>query len=103
MDGCNSLPDSDQQMIHCKAIVGDYPRPVHFFIPTELEHTSDLKIFIHFHGHNLPGYDHFYHTKIKGEGYGDYGAFLLASKVNGVVVVPESLGNCATYDSYFAD
>lgn len=103
MEGCTPISGSDSELIHCKVLVGEYPRPVHFFIPTNLDFAQPLKTIVHFHGHNLAGYDHFYRTKVKGEGYGDFGAFLINSKFNGVVVVPESLGNCSTYDTFFTD
>ena len=101
LDNCVPQIDSTPEIVHCKMSLGDYPRPLHFFIPTNLSDSENLKILLHFHGHNIRGYDHFYHTKNSGEGYGDYAAFLLTSKVNGVVIVPESLGNCATYDNFF--
>ena len=103
VEDCAPLSDSTQTIIHCKRIVGDYPVPVHFFIPKNLDTTKSIKTLLHFHGHNLSGWDHFYHTSVHGEGYGDYGAFLEDSKINGVVAVPESFGNCKTYDEFFAD
>lgn len=101
--GCVPTADSDSHIIHCKMIVGNYPRPVHVYIPESIQKNESLKVLLHFHGHNLAGYDHFYRTKNTGEGYGDYAAFLLKSKINGVLIIPESLGNCSTYDSFFAD
>ena len=101
-DGCAPVIENNKKLLHCKMMVGDYPRPVHFYIPESIETSISLKVLLHFHGHNLNGYDHFYNTAKPGDGYGDYGAFLQNSKINGIVIIPESLGNCKTYDMFFA-
>ncbi len=92
---CTRSPDSTDELLHCKTTLKSYPRPVHFFIPAKLSDTP--QIFVHFHGHNLEGYDHFNPL------YGNYGQYLLNSHANAIVVVPESLGKCTTYDTFFAN
>jgi hypothetical protein len=99
---CKMQADSSAEVIHCTKSVANYPKPVHLYIPTSLDLSKKVETFVHFHGHNI-GYDHFHKTKIPGEGYGDYGNFLSSSNVNGILAVPESDGNCNTYDSYFAN
>ena len=99
---CKIQPDSNLEVLHCTKSVGNYPKPVHLYIPTKLDLNKKVETFVHFHGHNI-GHDHFYKTKNPGEGYGDYGNFLVSSEVNGVLAIPESDGNCNTYDSYFAN
>ena len=97
---CDIQPDSNQEVIHCKKNFPGYPKPVHFYIPTNLDLSQELNTFVHFHGHNI-GHDHFKKTTRPGEGYGDYGDFISKAKVNGILVIPESDGKCSTYDSYF--
>lgn len=89
------LPESDSrpEMLHCKSKFDDYPAPVHFFIPQ----NSSAHYFVHFHGHNLDGFSHF------DKRWGDYGQYLLNSKSNSVLVIPESVGKCTTYDTFFVD
>jgi hypothetical protein len=94
---CVPLPDSNEDMLHCKTKINSYPEVIHFYIPQHLSSNLPLQLFTHFHGHNLAGYDHF--SKI----YGDYGSYLLSSNANAVLIIPESLGNCTTYDNFFAD
>lgn len=98
---CKIQPDSSEMMIHCKKTLPHYPKPVHFYIPTNLDTTKQVETFVHFHGHNI-GWDHFLKTNNPGEGYGDYGAFLANSKVNGIVAIAESDGHCSTYDQFFS-
>jgi hypothetical protein len=97
---CVIQEDSNQEVIHCKKKIPNYPKPVHFYIPANINFDKEVQSFVHFHGHNI-GRDHFYKTKTPGEGYGDYGDFLSKSKANGVLIIPESDGNCSTYDSFF--
>jgi hypothetical protein len=94
---CLRLPDSNKEMLHCKTKISSYPGAIHFYIPQHLSSNLPLQLFTHFHGHNLKGYDHF------SKDYGDYGSFLLKSGANAVLVIPESMGNCTTYDNFFAD
>lgn len=90
---CLPEADSTAEMTHCKIKVGDYPRPVHLYF----SQPHSEKYFVHFHGHNLEGFSHF------DKRWGDYGQYLLNSKADAVLVVPESEGKCSTYDTYFAD
>jgi len=99
---CKMQSDSSAEVIHCTKTVANYPNPVHLYIPTKLDLNKKVETFVHFHGHNI-GHDHFLKTKNPGEGYGDYGSFLSNSEVNGILAIPESDGNCNTYDSYFAN
>jgi len=93
---CVKLSDSTDLVTHCKTMIVDYPRPVHFYIPQNLSSEKKLKLFVHFHGHNIEGYNHF------DKRWGDYGSYLIESKANAVLVIPESVGNCTSYDSFFA-
>ena len=99
---CKMQSDTTPEVIHCTKTVANYPKPVHLYIPTKLNLNKKVETFVHFHGHNI-GHDHFYKSKTPGEGYGDYGNFLSSSDVNGILAIPESDGNCNTYDSYFAN
>lgn len=95
---CQKTIEDNETYTHCLNQYSFYPRPIHFYVPKrDPEH-----LFVHFHGHNLAGYDHFKRTAIPGEGYGDYGHFLADSQVNGILVIPESAGNCTTYDQFFS-
>ena len=94
---CLKVSDSTTDLLHCKTKLKNYPELVHFYIPKHLDLKLPLQLFTHFHGHNLKGYDHFSKT------YGDYGLFLLKSKANAVLVIPESHGHCETYDKFFSD
>lgn len=90
---CVPESDSNASVIHCKVKLDDYPRPVHFYYP--VNHSAHY--FVHFHGHNLEGYSHF------DKRWGNYGQYLLSAKSDAVLVLPESTGNCTTYDAFFAD
>ena len=94
---CLRVSDSNADLLHCKTKLKNYPEVVHFYIPHHLDLKLPLQLFTHFHGHNLKGYNHF------SKSYGDYGLFLLKSMANAVLVIPESLGNCETYDKFFSD
>lgn len=94
---CERLPDSSAEILHCKGYSKFYPQAIHFYIPQNLNSTKKMHLFVHFHGHNIKGYDHF------SKDYGNYGSFLLDSMANAVLVIPESLGKCTTYEFFFAD
>lgn len=98
---CQKLIEDNENYLHCSNRIAYYSLPFHFFYPKNLDANKSVTINLHFHGHNLNGYDHFYKTKNPGEGYGDFGSFLVQSKLNGIFIVPESYGNCATYDNEF--
>lgn len=89
---CEPRTDVLSGMLHCKVNIESYPAPIHLFIPA----NAGSEYFVHFHGHNLPGYSHFDRR------WGAYGEYLAASKTGAVLVIPESEGKCATYDSHFA-
>ncbi|QDK43037.1 hypothetical protein DOM21_16560 [Bacteriovorax stolpii] len=99
---CQKTIEETESYTHCLNKYDFYPRPIHFFIPKNLNASIPRHLFVHFHGHNLNGYDHFKRTTIPGEGYGDYGYFLADSGASGILVIPESLGNCTSYDQYFS-
>lgn len=90
---CVLQSDSSARMTHCKLQLDVYPKPIHvYFSP-----NHNQKYLVHFHGHNLEGFSHF------DKRWGDYGQYLLHSKSEAVLFVPESEGKCATYDSFFSD
>jgi hypothetical protein len=93
--GCLKLINENEDYTHCLSKVPTYPEPVHIYIPKKLDRTKPINLNIHFHGHNLAGYNHF------DKKYGDYGDFLSKGNSNSVLVIPESKGNCATYDNFF--
>lgn len=99
---CQKTIESNESYTHCLNQYDFYPRPLHIYIPNNVSDMNDKHLFVHFHGHNLTGFDHFFRTQTPGDGYGDYGFFLQDSGVNGVLIIPESLGNCETYDQFFA-
>jgi hypothetical protein len=90
---CTPEADSSAVLLHCKVKLKSYPQPVHFYIPE----NADGNFAVHFHGHNLEGYNHF------DKRFGDYGLYLSESKVTFSLIIPESLGKCSTYDTFFAD
>ncbi len=97
---CVKQADSSDQVLHCKSKTNYYADVVHFYIP--LNHYSSepslgTSLYVHFHGHNLKNYNHF--SKI----FGDYGTYLLESRSNAILVIPESQGKCETYDHFFSD
>lgn len=94
---CIPMPDSNAKVLHCVSQLSSYPRPVHFYIPKNLNGEGSVSLFIHFHGHNLEGWNHF------NPKFGDYGQYLIESKASGALVIPESLGNCKTYDQFFIE
>lgn len=94
---CLPLADSSDQILHCKILLETYPEAVHFYIPKKLDAEKPLQLLAHFHGHNLAGYNHF------DPRFGDYGSYLLKAEINAVLVIPESQGNCKTYDVFFAN
>ena len=95
LGGCQKVVEENKDYTHCLSKVSNYPEPVHIFIPKKLDKTKPISMNIHFHGHNLAGYDHF------DKKYADYGDFLSKSKINSILVIPESKGNCSTYDKFF--
>ncbi len=95
LGGCLKVISENEDYTHCLSKVSTYPEPVHVYIPKKLDRKKPINLNIHFHGHNLAGYDHF------DKKHGDYGDFLSKGNSNSVLVIPESKGNCATYDKFF--
>ncbi len=93
--GCQQIVEENKNFTHCLAKIPDYPEPVHIYIPAKLNLNKPINMNIHFHGHNLKGYSHF------DKKYGDYGSYLEKSNINSVLIIPESKGECSTYDQYF--
>lgn len=98
---CEKLIERNDQYTHCTNHVKNFSLPFHFFYPSHLDTSKKVFVDLHFHGHNLDGYSHFLKTNITGEGWGDFGSFLKLSNINGIIIVPESYGNCQNYDSEF--
>lgn len=94
--GCQKIVEETSDYTHCLSKVAGYPRPVHLYIPKNLDRSRPVNMNIHFHGFNLEGHDHF------DKSYGDYGKYLAMSKHNTVLIIPESTGKCETYDSFFS-
>jgi len=90
---CIPQNDSNAEFTHCLLKIENYPRPIHVYFSS----NHSQKYFVHFHGHNLEGYSHF------DKRWGNYGQYLQSSKSDAVLIVPESEGKCATYDSFFSD
>lgn len=90
---CQNLIEETSQFKHCKNKLDTYPAPIHFYYPKALDISKPIGINIHFHGHNIKGFEHL----------NDFGKMLIQSGKNVVVVAPESVGNCETYDKYFKD
>lgn len=92
---CQKIIEETSTHTHCLNLLKTYPQPVHVYIPKTLNRQASVNINIHFHGHNLNGFSHF------DKKFGDYGEYLSQSKSNSIVIIPESKGNCATYDEFF--
>jgi hypothetical protein len=92
---CHKEIESNINFKHCVNNFKNYPRPIHFFIPTNIDFEKVVYLNLHFHGFNLEGHDHF------NKKYADYGAYLVSSGLNGVMIIPESIGKCETYNSFF--
>ncbi len=71
-----------------------YSEFLHFYIP-QIKFSKNPSLLVHLHGFNLENYDHF------SKKFGDYGNYLLESKANSILVIPESRGKCETYNSFF--
>lgn len=84
----------------CVGSFRDYPQPVRFYVSPYYQ-QSENKNHIHFHGHRLQGVDTFETHAADLEGWGDYGAELVTSQFKGLLIIPESIGNCETYEKYF--
>lgn len=95
LGGCQIVVEENDNYTHCLNTLAQYPEPVHIFIPKKLDKSKPIGMNIHFHGHNLQGYSHF------DKKYADYGEFLSKAKTNSILVIPESRGNCETYDKFF--
>jgi hypothetical protein len=86
---CQKKISESSDYLHCINKISNYPNPVHFYYPKksiEITHVN-----IHFHGHNIEGFDH-----LK-----NFGEMLVQSELNSILVVPESIGKCETYDGFF--
>ncbi len=93
--GCHKLLDETKDYLHCLNQFSSYPEVVHVFIPKNLDPSQPINLNIHFHGHNIEGWDHF------DKKFGDYGDFLAKSNKNSILVIPASTGKCTTYDQFF--
>jgi|GEM_PF-772732 len=93
---CETLIEETKDYKHCKNQMPPYPRPVHIYIPNNLIPKKNILVHVHFHGHNLMGYDHF------DKNIADYGQDMIKGKKDSIVVIPESVGNCTTYDQFFS-
>ncbi len=93
---CETLIEETKDFKHCKNQMPPYPRPVHVYIPKNIIPKKDIHVHVHFHGHNLMGYDHF-DKKIS-----DYGKDMIKGKKDSILVIPESVGNCTTYDQFLS-
>lgn len=87
----------------CKGKLGNYSQPVRIYVSPNYKAKSPASINLHFHGHRLNGIDTFQTNGADTTGHGDYGARLVESKSNDLLVIPESTGNCATYDTELND
>jgi len=95
-NNCIGYSDSNAEVLHCVIKPTYYNEKIHLYIPLEsIEKITTMAI--HLHGFNLDHYDHF------NKSYGDYGKYLITSKANAVLVIPESRGKSETYNSYFSD
>ena len=97
ISGCQTVVAETAEYTHCKSKVGNYPNPVHLYIPKHLNQSGPINLNVHFHGFNLDGYSHF------DKKYGDYGAYISASNLNSVLAIPESKGKCETYYDFFSE
>ena len=89
---CSFGPVSAQRAFRCQGRVGDYPLPLDIFIPPGLNLAQPLAISYHLHGWwQTPADNPFNGTS------GDYGAFLAATQLNLILIIPESQGKNATY------
>jgi hypothetical protein len=93
---CHKVIEINDGFTHCQNLSQNYPLPIHIFIPKKIDLSLKINLNIHFHGHNLPGYNHF------NKSYGDYGQYLSESDSNSILVIPESSGKCETYDNFLA-
>ena len=94
---CEKIVEDNSLYLHCLNHIKSYPLPIHFYYPKNLDESKSIVINLHFHGFNLDGYDHF--NKV----YGDYGNYLVESKINGIFLVPESSGHCTSYNTSFSN
>lgn len=90
---CQKLIASSNEFTHCENKIGNYPEVVHVYIPKNLDSTKPINLNIHFHGHNIEGYNH----------YLNMGELLVSSESNSILMIPSSLGKCTTYDQYFSN
>lgn len=96
---CNtSSVEISKRGILCQGLVAGYPRNVRIYIPANYTGTIGTKINYFFHGHRLAGVDTFKINPGDTKGSGDFGARLAESQSKDLLVIPESIGNCATYE-----
>lgn len=101
---CDSPSESMMKRgILCKGKIGNYSQPVRIYVSPNYQKKSPASINLHFHGHRLNGIDTFQTNQGDTLGHGDYGARLVDSKSNDLLVIPESTGKCANYDTELND
>ena len=88
---CQKIVEKNDLFLHCLNNVKNYPRPLHFYYPNNLDTSESVNLNLHFQGYNINGFD-----PIK-----NFGNLLVQSGLNSILVVPESLGRCETYNDFF--
>lgn len=89
---CLKTIEDNALYTHCENKIANYPEPIHYFIPKNLNEAETVIVNIHFQGHNINGF-----TPFK-----NFGNLLINSEKNAIIIAPISKGNCDTFDSFFA-
>lgn len=91
---------------YCQNKYSWYPQPIRFVLLKSSSSKDVKNIVLYFHGHHINGFAPFYDKSLKNS-YADFFNFYLNAYSNKspseipVLVLPESLGSCATYDQFF--
>ena len=89
---CQKVVEKNDSFLHCLNKIDNYPRPVHFFYPNNLNTDKSINLNLHFQGYNIEGYDPI----------NNFGNLLVQSSSNTIIVAPESLGKDETFNSFFS-
>ncbi len=84
-----------------------YPRPIRFIV-NKSQISESKSVVLYLHGHLIGGFAPFYDKKLNNT-YADFFNFYLKALSQNkndeypILVMPESLGNCLTFDQFFKD
>ena len=91
---------------YCQNKYSWYPRPIRFIYLKSSNQKEVKKSVLYLHGHLLNGFAPFYDQSLKNS-YADFFSFYLnaysglAPSEIPLLIMPESLGNCMTFDQFF--